>query len=473
VGDNSAFAANESLNCGTDVPEDQKASEVEKHASVKLEELQVLAGKRWYLTVSAAIAIVGSLISGTYFVVDYVRIRPLEKDREDARNALSNVQADVVNLKNLLERSEQKASALALASERPVAIFPFDRSSVIGSGVRLSWDYGKHTQTTKYILEIQPLSGARPAVLLNVDRPETKSMFYTFDTVGSTEFLWRVRQGEIVSGQQVGEGPWSSASAFAIYPSVVDRIKRTGKLLVATTPTSYDPFVGVNTKGQYVGFELNLLRWLLPKIGEQLHMTQAPILDITEVPWNQIFQYMQDGAADIAVRSITRSQIREKEYPNLRFTIGYVRNHQILIQANSDGQFPASLSGRIVGVKSRSVNELAAKYLATKYGFSVNSSFTAYGDLYDALRRGDISFALVDSSLVHEHLNKTVFALGGDLDGDLKDFYQKQLGFDDEEYSVLVHEGASKELREAMNRILKSPEYRNFVKSSGVEEPGL
>ena len=55
--------------------------------------------------------------------------------------------------------------------------------------------------------------------------------------------------------------------------------------------------------------------------------------------------------------------------------------------------------------------ELAAKYLATKYGFSVNSSFTAYGDLYDALRRGDISFALVDSSLVHEHLNKTVFAL--------------------------------------------------------------
>jgi ABC-type amino acid transport substrate-binding protein len=453
------------------VADEQKPSEVEKRPSMKLEEVPILAGKRWYLTVSAAIAILGSIVSGTYFVIDYLKIRPLEKERDDAKIALSNVQADALNLKSLLERSEQRAVALAVASDRPIAIFPADRSSVIGSGVRLSWDYGKHGQTTKYMLEIQPLSGSRPAVALNVDRPETKSMFYTFDTAASTDFLWRVRQGEIVSGHQVGEGPWSSAAAFAIYTSVVDRVKRTGKLLVATTPTSYDPFVGVNTKGQYVGFELNFLRWLLPKVGEQLHMQQPPVLEITEVPWNQIFQYMQNGAADIAVRSITRSQIREKEYPNLKFTIGYVRNHQILIQANNGGQFPASLSGRIVGAKSRSVNELAAKYLATKYGFSVNSSFTAYGDLYDALRRGDISFALVDSSLVREHLNKTVFALGGDLDGDLKDFYQSQLGFDDEEYSVLVHEGASNELREALNRILKSSDYRNFLKTAGDGEP--
>ena len=71
------------------------------------------------------------------------------------------------------------------------------------------------------------------------------------------------------------------------------------------------------------------------------------------------------------------------------------------------------------------MNELAAKYLATKYGFSVNSSFTAYGDLYDALRRGDISFALVDSSL----------------------------------------------LREALNRILKSSDYHNFLKTAGDGEP--
>jgi hypothetical protein len=72
---------------------------------------------------------------------------------------------------------------------------------------------------------------------------------------------------------------------------------------------------------------------------------------------------------------------------------------------------------------------------------------------------------------VREHLNKTVFALGGDLDGDLKDFYQSQLGFDDEEYSVLVHEGASNELREALNRILKSSDYQNFIKTAGDGEP--
>lgn len=217
-------------------------------------------------------------ISHPVYVHAVEPVFPIGESFEQARVVRNVVLPDpngpvtAMNLRSLLERSEQRAAALAVASERPIAIFPADRSSVIGSGVRLSWDYGKHDQTTKYMLEIQPLSGGRPAVALNVDRPETKSMFYTFDTAASTDFLWRVRQGEIVSGHQVGEGPWSSAAAFAIYTSVVDRIQHTGKLLVATTPTSYDPFVGVNTKGQYVGFELNLLRWILPKVGEQLHM---------------------------------------------------------------------------------------------------------------------------------------------------------------------------------------------------------
>jgi hypothetical protein len=115
--------------------------------------------------------------------------------------------------------------------------------------------------------------------MLNVDRPETKSMSYTFRSGDAGDFSWRVRPGQLVSGHEAAEGPWSSATVFSIFPSAVERIQRTGKLLVATPPASYDPFVGVNTKGEYLSFEDNLLHWLLPQIGAGLQMARAPQLE--------------------------------------------------------------------------------------------------------------------------------------------------------------------------------------------------
>lgn len=434
---------------------------------VALADLPLLTSKRWYLTVSAAIGLLVSIISVSYFVIDYVRIKPIEKELEESHALLSSVKADAMNAKAQLEKSEQRSNALAASLDRPSPIFPPDRSSIVGFNISFLWDYGKHDPTTKYILELQDISGRGAPLKFNVDRPETKSMFYAFDRLASGSYLWRVRPGVLVSGQEVAHGPWSPAAVFTINPSVVERIKNTNRVLVATTPTSYDPFVGVNTHGQYDGFELKLLRWLMPRIAEKLQLKQTLDLEIVEVPWNRIFTYMQNGEADIAVRSITRSELREREYQNLRFTTGYVQNHEIFVQLNKEGNYPKSLKGRVVGAKNRSVNEAAAKHLAQKYGFTVNSSFTAYGDLYEGLRRGEISFALVDSSLIRDHLNKSIFALGGFLDNELRDFYRRELGFDHEEYSILVHEGSSDQLRNALNEILGSADYKSFAKNIG------
>ena len=296
-------------------------------------------------------------------------------------------------------------------------------------------------------------------------------MFIAFDQLHSGTYIWRIRPGVAVPGREIAQGPWSSAAVFTIHASITDRITSTGKLLVATTPTSYDPFVGVNRQGQYDGFELKLLQWLIPRLGEKLQLKRVPNLEIVEVPWNQLFTYMQNGEADIAVRSITRSEAREREYQNLRFTMGYLQNHQIFVQLKQEGNYPTSLKSKIVGVKNRSVNESAAKFLAQKHGFNVNSSFTAYADLYEGLRRGDIAFALVDSSLVNERLNKSLFPLGGFLDNELREFYKKELGYDREEYSILVHEGGSDRLRTVLNEIIQSPDYDNFVRRLGGSSP--
>jgi ABC-type amino acid transport substrate-binding protein len=439
--------------------------------SLELPDLPIIRSKRWYITLSAAIGIVGSIVSATYFVVDYVHIKPIEKELEDSRILLSNAKADFVTAKTQLERAEQKSGVLAGNLDRPGQIFPPDRSSIVGLNVSFSWEYRKHDASSKYVLELQDMAGRSEPLKLNVDRPETKSMFYAFDRLASGSYVWRIRPGVIVSGQEVGQGPSSPAAVFTIYPSVTERIKSTHKLLVATTPTSYDPFVGVNNQGQYQGFELKLLRWLMPRIAEKLQLKQTPTLEIAEVPWDHLFTYMQNGEADVAVRSITRSEAREKEYQNLKFTTGYVQNHQMFVQLSRDGVYPDSLKGRIVGAKSRSVNEAAAKFLAQKFDYTVNSSYTAYGDLLEGLRKGEIAYALVDTALVNQHLNKSIYPLGGFLDNELHAFYKRELGFDHEEYSILVHEGGSSELRTALNEILGSDEYKAFSSSLQIDAP--
>ena len=440
--------------------------------SVGIGDLPVITSKRWYITASVAIAIIGSIVSATYFAIDYGRIRPIEKELENNRGLLASAKTDALTFKAQLERAEQKNTALAALLVRPGLIFPQDRSSIVGSNITFLWEYPKHDpSTTKYILELQEIGKAREPLKINVDRPETKSMFFAFDRAAAGSYLWRVRPGLMVSDKEVGQGPWSNPAVFTVYPNVTDRIRATGKVLVATTPTSYDPFVGINRKGEYKGFELKLVRWLMPRLAEKLKLSQVPAPEISEIPWNRLFTYMQQGQADIAVRSITRSDLREREYQNLKFTVGYVLNHQIFIALSKDDKYPDALKGRIVGVKSRSVNEEAAKFLAPKFGFSINSSYTAYGDLLEGLRRGEIAYALVDSSLVNDRLGKDIYALGGYLDDELRDYYTRELGFDHEEYSILVHDGGSSELRLALDEILRSTEYKTFAIDNHVEVP--
>lgn len=363
----------------------------------------------------------------------------------------------------------KKNSELVAKLDRPAQIFPRDRSSIVGANVSFLWEYAKHDGGTQYILELQDMAGRAPPTKINADRPETKSMFFAFDAAAAGGYVWRVRPGRMASEEEVGQGPWSPAAVFAIYPSVTDRIKATGKLLVASTPTSYDQ--GVSNRGGYGGTEIKIVRWLLPRIAEKLNVARTPSLDVAEIPWNRLFNYMQNGEADIAIRSITRSLAREKEYQNLRFTKGYAVNHQIFVQLNKEGTFPSSLKGRIVGAKNRSTNESAAQFLSQRFGYTVNSSYISYGDLLEGLRRGEIAYALVDSSLVDEIIGKAVYAFGGPLDAELRDFYMRELGFEHEEYAILVQEGGSNELRLALDEILNSDDYRKFAAGLKIELP--
>lgn len=82
--------------------------DADETVAVKIADIPIITSRRWYVTLSATIGIVGSILSVMYFAVDYGRIRPIEKDLEESRTLLSVAKSDVLNAKTQLERAEQK-----------------------------------------------------------------------------------------------------------------------------------------------------------------------------------------------------------------------------------------------------------------------------------------------------------------------------------------------------------------------------
>ncbi len=397
--------------------------------------------KRWHVLVSAGIGVLSATISGTYALTHFLETKPLQEKLTSVTQALTAAESERQTLRNQFDQLQQRYERVLSSNDRPILLFPADNASIIGTAHNFAWDYKAHDGNTSYYVELQQLfPPAKDPRRFNIVRPESKREYISLDGTGPQQYLWRIRPGKIAGDVQLGTGSWSLPSTFWVYPTVTDRIKSTKKLLVATTSTSYDSFVASDSAGQSDGYEVELF---------------------VELPWSRIFTSLQRGEADVAMRSISRSAFREREYSNLRFTNGYVENHQIFVQPRQGGEFPGTLENSRVGVKNNSINEKAAKYLAAKYKFVVDTSFVAYSDLYQALRDGKINFALVDNLLVEKYLGKQLFQFGGSLNMELRPFYLKELERDKEEYAILVHESnQDSRLRTYLNEILASPEIR-------------
>lgn len=410
----------------------EKAEEIGKFPVIKR--------GRWYLTLSALVAIVGAVMGGAYQFVRLVQIQPLEQSVEESRRSLSTSETDRQSIRSQLTFERTKYAELLTQFHRPVLLSPPDGASLIGTQQLFSWDYSKHDANTSYILELRRIGNGTKegARVLGVPQSETRRLFVSLMGESKSEFHWRIRPGAVVNGSAVPAGPWSSTGTFSIFPTVLDRIKDSGVVRLASTPTSYDRAVASDGSGGFSGYEYEVAKWLVQHISATLGVQTSLKLELVDVSWDRLFSAVQRGEADMAIRSITRSATREREFPNLRFTKGYLRNHQILIQTSNSGEFPKSLSGAVVGVKRNSINEKAAEFLSPKFRFKVDSSFTAYADVYQALKDGRIGFALVDSVLVAHQLGREYFQLGPRLDEALKMFYQKELGADFEEYGILV-----------------------------------
>lgn len=431
-----------------------------------VEKAQIHISPTHYLTLTVLASLFLGAIGTTYAIVRYVEIGPLTSKAQRLESELTAVTAKRQEAEQSCDHQRRLYTTLLHETERIILTSPPDGASLIGKHLTFEWDYHQHTPSTPYIVEVRQITSAgTEPIRFNVLHPDLRRRHFELPTDSIGEFLWRVRPGILISGEEVAHGSWSPYGRFTVYPSLIDRIKASGRILVASTPTTYGPFTMAKERGGYEGFDIDLLKWIVKQLGQRLDQPRPIEIEVLNIPFSRLFLSIQNGEVDMAIRSITKSVQRESNHPGLRFTDGYLLNHQILIQQRDGAAFPEDLKEMVVGAKRDSTNERAALYLASQFAFTVDASFVNYGDIYKALREGRIDFGLVDSALVTRFLSdRQLFQLGPYLDEYLHEFFLEELGFDEEQYAIALYQpNDSSQLLEMLNEILRSRETRTFL----------
>lgn len=387
-----------------------------------------------------------SFILAILAIIEYVVIKPFQIKIDELTHVKRASNDEIQKLSLDLEKLKEDFDTILVERGRPVLLAPVEGSSIIGDQVKFEWKHDTWNNNQEYILEIRKIDESYNGKLDNdhfkrfkvtdLD-PEQKMMFFPIEEVFTIktqsdesltthkhafpgEYLWRIKPGNLAIHRQkeveILQGEASHLNSFKIYPSVIERIKKTRKLLVGTSPTLLSGFFSFyNIEGSIEGFDIDLIKWIAEELGEttELKADTGLQVKIIDVPFKELLSKLRDYEFDLVISSLTSTQEREKG--GLKFTNGYFWTHQILITLkngkyeNREDEFNNVLKEKDikVGARSGSTNLKAAQYLSYKYGFEI-CSYQTYPDIYKALKDQDISFGLVDDILVKEELNKKV-----------------------------------------------------------------
>ena len=120
------------------------------------------------------------------------------------------------------------------------------------------------------------------------------------------------------------------------------------------------PWEFQNADGQFVGFELDLVR----EVASRLNKT----VEIVNIPFNGLFSAVQSGRIDIAVSSIT---ITEKRLASVAFAQPYYDSAQSLtVPARSSAAGLEDMHDKVIGVDTGSTGDMWTTANQPKYGFA-------------------------------------------------------------------------------------------------------
>lgn len=411
------------------------------------QESKVSLSKKHYITISSLVALFVWMITVTVLFVQYIEVKPLQEKLKSQEAIKSQNET----LKKQIENLQHTLTNVLKDTDRPALQLPPLGGSLVGGNVTFAWKYKNHSLHQKYILELRNISDPKSTPeKYNVLNPERQLMHFPVNKFG--EYLWRIRPGQILNGNIISQGPPSYYNTFAVYPSVMERIKASKVIRVGTSPTFIGYFNFVDHTGRLQGFDIDLIRWIAKKLSIYLHIPLK--IEFFDIPWSKLLSKLQKHHVDLVISSMTATKSREKENPGVRFTNGYYQSHQIFIGLKKGGRCRQDLEGLRVGVNQGTTNEQAAKVLKDKFNFKLDNSHETYADLYRALEEKRIDYALVDDILVKRYLKDRFNQCGEPLDQELKSFYEMHFPQAKEAYGIAVMEEKGENLRNLINDIL-------------------
>lgn len=167
-------------------------------------------------------------------------------------------------------------------------------------------------------------------------------------------------------------------------PGTMERIHRTGELVVGTDAT-YPPFESIDPKsGDIAGFDVDLVRALAVELGLR------PRFII--VPFDGIIPGLKSGKYDVVVSAMTITPARATQ---VGFTKPYVvAGQSVAVRANDATiQGAADLTGRRIGCQLSTTGEIEAR----KVPNARVVSFDAIGSAFRDLENGNLDAVIADT----------------------------------------------------------------------------
>ena len=189
-----------------------------------------------------------------------------------------------------------------------------------------------------------------------------------------------------ISKDTSGQG---QVSSIYVPDDSLTRIKRSGKLIVGTHAGSF-PFTMIDSKGELMGFDVDIAKYLAESLGVKL--------ELVDYDWNSLSSALFSNKVDIVIADMT---LTAKRASNVSFSNSYFETGQsLLISKKTPGintWQDLDKKGMIIAVEISTSGEYAAQRL---FKNATIKSFMAANEAGLALNAGKVDAVLMDQPWV-------------------------------------------------------------------------
>jgi len=196
----------------------------------------------------------------------------------------------------------------------------------------------------------------------------------------------------------------ASSTAFSANKSAVERIKKSGKILVAIDAT-YPPMESEGPDGKPVGFDIDFANELAKRMGIKA--------EFVVMNWDGILAGLNSKRYDVIISSMNITDERKRQVD----FVEYVQMSQIYIaKAGTVVSKEADLAGKVIAVQADTTSYEYAEGLKKK-GIAVKAvkAFKMATDTFAAVKAGQAEVIVVDEPVGKYYVNQDskTFQLSG------------------------------------------------------------